>query len=163
MARTRKSSKSVPAVTGFTLGSWDNTFTAIADARNKSHPAAKKQYSVVVEKFEFSIHTVRAGKMSSKPAVTVEIPRTKAAVERVAAEWAARHPGKPFKVMYTGWFNGTNCLPRYNNPTQKGDRVERVVEFSLEVYNHTGEATAIKASPSEQAQQAMMAALDEQA
>lgn len=159
MARKSKTSKALTLTTGFAYGTWDDTFEAIAEARNSNRPKARRLSPVLVEHFRFNIHSIRGGKPSVKPVASLELPRTKAAVVRAAGEWAAAHPGKPFQIVYDGWFDGTNCLPRYNNPTQKGDREERIVSFQLVVYTHTGEAGVVAPSSAEQAASAVKAAL----
>lgn len=161
--RTRKTSKVQALTTGFTLGTWDDTFEAIAKARNDNRPKAKAISNVLVEHFTFDIHSLRGGKVSAKTLACLELPRTRAAVERAAAEWAKANPGKPFQVIYRGWFDGTDCLPRYNNPVQKGDRQERIVTFTLPVYTHTGTQGEVAPSNAEAAANAVMAALQAQA
>lgn len=153
----KKSSKNTAKAltTGFTSGTWDATFEAIADARNNNRPKARKMYPVLVEHFRFNIHNIRGGKPSVKPLARLELPRTKAAVVRAAEEWAAANPGKPFQIVYDGWFDGTNCLPRYND----GDREERIVTFSLVVYTHSGVMGAVTPSSAEQASNAVKEAL----
>lgn len=154
----KKSSKT-PIATGFTLGTWDDTFEAIAQARNTNRPKARKMYPCLVEHFRFNIHNITRGKPTIKPVASLELPRTRAAVERAAAEWAKANPGKPFQVVYEGWYDGTNCLPRYND----GDREERIVVFSLTVYTHTGVQAEVAPSAAEQAAAAVMGALQAQA
>lgn len=165
MARTRKSTVILAATTGFTAGNWDNTFQAIADARNDTRPQASKQgFACLVEKFTFDIHPMtRKGTMAAKATASLELPRTRAAVERAAADWSKAHPGEAFTIVYRGWFDGSDCLPRYNNPTKKRDRVERIVSFTLPVYTHSGVQGEVKVSAAEKASQAVMAALDAQA
>lgn len=153
--RKVKASKIITIATGFINGTWDATFQAIADARNNNRPKARKMYPVLVEQFTFNIHNITRGKVTVKPVARLELPRTKAAVVRAAEEWAAAHPGKPFQVTYEGWFNGTNCLPRYND----GDREERIVSFTIPVYTHNGELGAVTQSAAEQASTAVKEAL----
>lgn len=158
----RKTSKTTATITtGFSNGNWERVFQDIADARNSNRPKARKLYDVLVEHFTFNIHSIRGGKTSAKPLAQLELPRTKAAIERAASEWAKANPGKPFQVVYEGWFDGTECLPRYNSPVKPSDRVEKVVVFSLPVYTHTG-VGEVRPSDAEVASKAVMVALASQ-
>lgn len=125
-------------ITGLVLGTWDATFEAIAKERNSLQKRAQKLAGCLIEKFEFTIHPLKGGVPAVRPVATLSLPRTKSALERAASEWAAQHQGKPFQVTYVGWYDGSNCLPRYNSPINKGDRIERMVTFTLPVYTHTG-------------------------
>jgi hypothetical protein len=157
--RTKKQSPS-KIVTGFINGTWDGAYNVLAAARNDNRPKAREMYSVLVEHYRFNIHPItRTGTPSVKPVLSVDIPRTRAAIERAANEYAAANPGKPFVMMYEGWFDGTECLPRYNNPVKKGDRVERIVCFTIPLYAHTGTQGKVKTSNAEIAAAAMADAL----
>lgn len=145
-------------VTGLVLGTWDNTFEVIANARNTNRPKARKMYPCLVEHFRFNIHHINRGKPTVRPVASLQIPRTRAAMERAAYEWSKAHPGKPFQIVYEGWFDGTNCLPRYND----GDRDEKIVTFAILIYTHSGDAGLVVATPADVAADAVMAALSSQ-
>lgn len=119
--------------TGFTHKTWDATFQAIADARNAKRADARSQYACLVEKFTFKVHHYNTkGQMAKKPAGELQLARTKKSIMLAIQSWAEMNPGVPFTLVYEGWFDGTDCLWRYN----EGERDERIVVYHVPVYHH---------------------------
>ena len=149
---------------GFASGNWERTYQAIADARNAQQEAAKKKCSgCLVEHFEFAIHLFNSkGQVAAKPALIFNITRTKGSIQRAAKEYSKANPGVQFAIVYRGWYDGSHCLPRYNNPLKPKDRIERIVKFQLPVFFHSGVDDGTGLSHEEQAAQAVMQALSSQ-
>lgn len=167
---TKRSARTLTLQQGFTGGNWEKVFQVIADERNALRAKAKSTLvkdhggkGCLVEHYAFNIHSVaKSGKVNVKPTLTLgdAIPRTKSGILRAAQEYASANPGKPFQIIYTGWYDGSLCLPRYNAPENKTDRIERMVTFAVPIYTHTDtQATAVTPSDEDVATKAVRAAL----
>lgn len=117
---------------GITLKSWGRIMAAIAEARNKAWSKAKQAHSCVVDKYSITARVLTTrGTIKLKAAPLGETAeRTKTGVFQLAAAVAAMHPKAKFVIVYDGWLDGTECLPKY----AAGQFTPRVAEYSMEIF-----------------------------